>query len=143
MRCQQRARRRCPRGSRDVREADRAPAADADLLRESPRRTSIAVARNACYLEQFMPRDAPRILAEYKREALTTERASDGCIRSLLLLGHVGPLQTGNLSRWQLPRPTVRRHDTCHMFPAIDLGGCLGRWQPPTGSEAGGPVPIA
>ena len=59
MRCQQRARRRCPRGSSDVREADRAPPADADLLWESPRRTSIAVARSACYPGQFIHRARP------------------------------------------------------------------------------------
>ena len=59
MRCQERAKRRCPRCSSDVREADRAPPADADLLRESPRRTSIAVARSACYLEQFIHRARP------------------------------------------------------------------------------------
>ena len=59
MRCQQRAKRRCPRGSSDVREADRAPPADADLLRESPRRTSIAVGRSACYPRQFIRRARP------------------------------------------------------------------------------------
>ena len=59
MRCQQRARRRCPRGSSDVLEADRAPPADTDLLRESPRRTSIAVARSACYPGKFIYRARP------------------------------------------------------------------------------------
>ena len=59
MRCQQRAKRRCPRCSSDVLEADLAPPADADLLRESPRRTSIAVARSACYPGQFIHRARP------------------------------------------------------------------------------------
>ena len=55
MRCQQRAKRRCPRRSSDVPEADRAPPADGfELLPESPRKTSIAVARSACYPGQFM-----------------------------------------------------------------------------------------
>ena len=114
MRCQQRAKRRCPRGSSDVLEVDPAPPADALAAGRGEPEDSL-------YPGQFMPRDALRILAEYKREALARGRASDGCIRSLLLLGHVGPLRTGNLSRWQLPRPTVRRHDTCHMLPAVDL----------------------
>ena len=122
MRCQQRAKRRCPRYSSDVLEADLPPPADAlELLPKRLWRTSIAVGQSAFYPGQFMPREALRILAEYKREALARGRASDGCIRSLLLLGHVGPLRTGNLSRWQLPQPTVRRHDTCHMLPAVDL----------------------
>ena len=71
MRCQQRAKRRCPRGSSDVLEADSAPPAAAlELLPERLWRTSIAVGQSAFYPGQFMPRDALRILAEYKREAL-------------------------------------------------------------------------
>ena len=60
MRCQQRAKRRCPRCSSDVPEADSALPADAlELLPESLRRTSIAVARSACYPGQFIHRTRP------------------------------------------------------------------------------------
>ena len=60
MRCQQRARRRCPRGSSDVREADRAPPADADLLRESTR--NLDRGRSKCVLSGAVhPPRPPRI----------------------------------------------------------------------------------
>ena len=45
MRCQQRVKRRCPRGSSDVPEADRAPPADAELLPESMRKATVTVGR--------------------------------------------------------------------------------------------------
>ena len=60
MRCQQRAKRRCPRCSSDVLEADPAPPADAlELLPERLWRTSIAVGRSACYPGQFIHRTRP------------------------------------------------------------------------------------
>ena len=119
MRCQQRAKRRCPRCSSDVQRRTRLRQRTPDLLPESMRKATVTAVGSVP--GQFMPRDTPRILAEHETRSLGDGRASDGCIRSLLLLGHVGPLRTGNLSRWQLPRPTVRRHDTCHMLPAVDL----------------------
>ena len=60
MRCQQRAKRRCPRGSSDVLEADLPPPAAAlELLPERLWGTSIAVGQSACYPGQFIHRARP------------------------------------------------------------------------------------
>ena len=65
MRCQQRAKRRCPRCSSDVLEADLPPPAAAlELLPERLWRTSIAVGQSAFYPGQFMPCGTPGILAD-------------------------------------------------------------------------------